>query len=287
MEMKWISEIKGPDFDYLIDGILSRDEKSTVYKAFKKDNNQCCYVKLINKTLNKNKIENALKISKLLLNLKHESIPVYLDVFETKDDLIIVTEFYDGTTLKDVLIENAGFTENCMLTLFHQLVDVLDFLHCNDISHLDLRPEKILILEDNTIKLFGFTRGSVDINEPKGRFIGSPLFTPPEYIINNQFIPRYVDLYCLGILLYVLIAGDYPFKNCADLNSKILQGLQIVPENIRNNRFFIIIQELLSQKPEARPDLDLLMHHPSIHSFVKSFNENKKFSNIKATLVSP
>ncbi|VDK37504.1 unnamed protein product [Dibothriocephalus latus] len=95
---------------------------------------------------------SAMREIAILRELKHENILTLLDVPNTKSSSELVFEYED---LKSI-INGPGLHEEAVRNYFKQILSGLAYCHQNNIVHRDLRPENILITENNVIKIVGF-----------------------------------------------------------------------------------------------------------------------------------
>jgi serine/threonine protein kinase len=101
----------------------------------------------------------------------------------------------------------------------------VEYLHSLDISHRDLKLENIIHLPSGGIKLidFGF---AVETTELQRTFCGTPTYMAPEIVKRVSYDPKQVDVWAMGIMLFRMLTGSYPFMAATDkeLYSRICKG---------------------------------------------------------------
>jgi serine/threonine-protein kinase len=94
-----------------------------------------------------------------------------------------------------------------------QIVVALAFLHHNRIVHRDIKPQNILVTDEDAIKICDFGMALVDgvaFSGPANMQIGSPYYTPPEQRRNPSEVDGRADLYSLAVLLFRMLTGCLP-----------------------------------------------------------------------------
>ena len=166
---------------------------------------------------NLNSIENILKEIEILRNLDYPNIVKYFETYEDENYIHIVMEYIQGDSLYNLLKNNNNqkihFKEKEIKKIILTLLKVVSFLHKKKIVHRDLKLENILFSIPNdysSLKLIDFGLSS-NFNLKKEKFIvGTPYYMSPEMI---EGIYHYKsDLWSIGVILYCLITGKYPFN---------------------------------------------------------------------------
>lgn len=117
-------------------------------------------------------------------------------------------EYIDGSDLR-VRLKSGAFTEKEVDKLFIQLLSALEVLHDEGISHRDIKLENILLRKNGDVVLTDLGIMKLDsqvIKTKPGTFMGTVLYFPPEYLLENVYEPR-GDLYAVGIVLLEIYAG--------------------------------------------------------------------------------
>ncbi len=112
------------------------------------------------------------------------------------------------------LQKNQRYAEPMVKDLFRQMVNVIEFLHANNIVHRDIKLKNMLMTSNNTVQLidFGFSKKLFD-GEIMEDFCGTPNYISPEIVNRKNYYPKAADIWALGVVLYKLFTGKLPF-NC-------------------------------------------------------------------------
>ena len=132
--------------------------------------------------------------------------------------------------------------------MFKQIAEGIEYLHSQNIAHRDIKLDNILI-EDKTnmVKIidFGFSVMCSSMQKLK-IFCGTPSYMAPEITMKKEYDGKTVDMWALGVLLYVMLTGTFPFKGTteADLYHKIQKGNFSMPDFVSKDARKIIYQLL-------------------------------------------
>ncbi|XP_061250797.1 serine/threonine-protein kinase ULK3 isoform X2 [Bos javanicus] len=130
---------------------------ATVYKAYaKKDTREVVAIKCVaKKSLNKASVENLLTEIEILKGIRHPHIVQLKDFQWDSDNIYLIMEFCAGGDLSRFIHTRRILPEKVARVFMQQLASALQFLHERNISHLDLKPQNILLssLEKPHLKL--------------------------------------------------------------------------------------------------------------------------------------
>jgi len=221
----------------------------------------------------------------LMRSLHHPNIVNVRDDFmiEEKEKMYIVMDYVNGGTLQD-LLDRAPDKKlplcQCQ-RIMKGLIKGLIYLQTNGIVHRDLKPDNILLNTDEVVKIgdFGTAVRITPSNEIENCFHGegSPAYQPPENTNNSKWKknPMKLDIWSLGIVLFVMAIGRYPFENPNPITlfENISHGEYELPPNT-NSLLQDLIQGMIQVDVEKRLSAKSVKKHSFLTTHMKS--ESKK-----------
>ncbi|CAM9966797.1 unnamed protein product, partial [Phaeothamnion confervicola] len=250
---------------------LGRGAYSTVRVGVNKETGKRVAVKCIERARLRPADVGALRQEAgLLAQLRHPNIVELYGFFEEPEMFYMPLELCDGGELFDRIVVKQFYTEREARDLVRTLLTAVAYCHANGVVHRDLKPENLLLVskdDDTSIKIadFGFAKaaGGVDVLQTQ---CGTPGYVAPE-ILRNIAYGAPVDMWSIGVITYILLAGYPPFSddNQARLFLKIKKGrFQFheqywggVSEEAKD-----LIRQLLIVLPEGRITADAALQHP-------------------------
>lgn len=130
--------------------------------------------------------------------------------------LYIVTEFIEGKTLTQWMIDNPEPDLDVVRDIIEQISVGLRAFHRQEMLHQDLRPNNIMIDQTGIVKIidFGSTQvaGLREITTPiiEQSILGTAQFTAPEYFLGERGTTK-SDMFSLGVITYQMLSGKLPY----------------------------------------------------------------------------
>nr|XP_019569185.1 PREDICTED: serine/threonine-protein kinase SIK3 isoform X2 [Rhinolophus sinicus] len=195
--------------------------------------------------------------------LCHPHIIRLYQVMETERMIYLVTEYASGGEIFDHLVAHGRMAEKEARRKFKQIVAAVFFCHCRNIVHRDLKAENLLLDANLNIKIadFGFSNLFTPGQLLK-TWCGSPPYAAPELFEGKEYDGPKVDIWSLGVVLYVLVCGALPFDGSTlqNLRARVLSGKFRIP-------FFMstecehLIRHMLVLDPNKRLSMEQICKH--------------------------
>ncbi|KRX09291.1 Protein kinase-like domain [Pseudocohnilembus persalinus] len=202
------------------------------------------------------KKKNVQREINILSKLDHPNIIKMIKQIENSRTINIVMEYIGDKSLYQFLKEqkNRKLDEKTAKKIFFQLISALQYLHDKNISHRDIKMENILLDENQNIKLIDFGFAIILPEFQKlNIFCGTPCYMSPELVNKQHYFGAPADIWAAGILLYVMLAGNFPFHSNNDkmLYEKIKRTNYIIPQDFPTGAQNVL-KKILVAKPENR-----------------------------------
>lgn len=146
------------------------------------------------------------------------------DFFEENDTACIVMEYLEGENLKTALA-NRRFSADEIFAMAAPLLDSLEKIHGQDVLHLDISPDNIMLMPDGMLKLmdFGAARSILAEDEKSRSITYKPAYAPPEQYDPHTQAGPWTDIYALCATLYQCITGIAPENSLSRLRKDTLR----------------------------------------------------------------
>jgi len=250
--------------------VLGSGQFGTVYGARHRTKQRAVAIKVVDKTRFPNKESNQLIHEvQILSGLDYPGIVKLYNMFENPQKIFVVMEKLHGDMLEMILSSQRGrLDERITKFLITQILGALRYLHMKNIVHCDLKPENVLTANTDSalpqVKLcdFGFAR---IIGEKSFRrsVVGTPAYLAPE-VLNNQGYNRTLDMWSVGVIIYVSLSGTFPFNEDEDILDQIQNAEFMFPDtpwNEVSQNAIDLIKHLLQVKRRRRLTVEKALLH--------------------------
>ncbi|KAK5642127.1 hypothetical protein RI129_008294 [Pyrocoelia pectoralis] len=198
--------------------------------------------------------------------VQHPNVVRLYEVIDTATKLYLILELGDGGDLYDYIMRHeAGLSEQLARDYFYQIVKAISYCHRLHVVHRDLKPENVVFFEKlGVVKLtdFGFSNKFFP-GQKLETSCGSLAYSAPEILLGDSYDAPAVDVWSLGVILYMLVCGQAPFQEANDSETltMIMDCKYTVPAHISKDCRDLIAR-MLVRDPEKRATLAQIAAHP-------------------------
>lgn len=205
---------------------------------------------------------NIIMEATILKKYPHKNIPIFYGLYHKDHYYYLIMELIKGSPM-DTYIDQPR-DHSIKKNLFIQLINVIQFLHNNNIVHLDIKLENVMI-EQHTNRVvlidYGYST-TVTEHQMVTVYCGSPFYAAPEIWYETPYNGKLADIWSLGILLITSIRSEFPY------DPDTLNNVRLIHIEITNNRLkydgvpedlLQIIKQMLKINPIERIDINKLL----------------------------
>uniref|UniRef100_A0A5S6Q8K4 SNF-related serine/threonine-protein kinase n=1 Tax=Trichuris muris TaxID=70415 RepID=A0A5S6Q8K4_TRIMR len=194
------------------------------------------------KIFDKNRLDstaaaNLLHEIRCMKLVRHPNIVRLYEVIDTDSKIFLILELGDYD-LYDFITRKAarGLRNDLARHYFSQIVEAISYCHKLHVVHRDLKPENVVFFEKlDLVKLTDFGLSHLFIpGQPLKTSCGSLAYSAPEILLGNAYDAPAVDVWSLGVILYMLVCGNLPFQGASDSETltRILDCSFSLPANL-------------------------------------------------------
>uniref|UniRef100_A0A671N9X0 protein kinase C n=1 Tax=Sinocyclocheilus anshuiensis TaxID=1608454 RepID=A0A671N9X0_9TELE len=257
------------------DEVLGSGQFGVVYGGTHRHTGRPVAIKVIDKTRFPTKHEEQTRNEvSILQRLSHPGVIHLEGMFKTMEYTFVVMEKLHSDMLEMILShENGRLTERTTRFLVTQVLEALRYLHMRDVAHCDLKPENVLLASPEPfpqVKLcdFGFAR-IIGQKSFRRTLVGTPAYLAPEVICSKGY-NRSLDVWAVGVILYVSLSGTFPFNEDEDINQQITNASFMYPRqpwSLISLEAVNLINNLLQVVVRRRFSVGKAMGHPWFQNF--------------------
>ena len=198
-----------------------------------------------------------------LSSLQHKNIIKIYGSFAYKNYLYNVMEYAEGGELTQLIRSNEELSENRIKDIFKQIYEGVQFIHENEVIHRDLKPNNILFLDKEKTQVVIIDFGISGISNCYIKEVikaGTFKFLSPEILFRENFdsSPK-IDIWALGVILYLMNFKQYPFDGESDkeIYEKIGNEDLEFPYGIKIKKSLInLLKGMFEKNPKRRIDIN-------------------------------
>jgi len=266
---------------------------ATVKRAIRKSDGKQFAIKVIKKAkLNSEELAVVHDEVSIMHKISHENCVHLYEMFDTAKKIYMVLELLTGGELFDRIVSKGSYSEKEASDVIRSVTSAISYLHSIGIVHRDLKPENLIYQNersDSPIKITDF--GLAKFRGGKGQqymttACGTPGYVAPE-VLKNEPYGKEVDMWSLGVILYILLCGFPPFyhESTQQLYKQIKRGEYDFPEpywtNISDSAKDLV-RGLLTVDPKKRLTGEQVLKHPWVVGIGVS---TKSFGDAHATRI--
>ncbi|XP_066249817.1 SNF-related serine/threonine-protein kinase-like isoform X1 [Euwallacea similis] len=197
--------------------------------------------------------------------VQHPNVVRLYEVIDTATKLYLILEWGDGGDLYEYIIRHEqGLPEDKAKDYFRQIVRAIAYCHQLHVVHRDLKPENVVFFKKlGAVKLtdFGFSNKFCP-GQKLETSCGSLAYSAPEILLGDSYDAPAVDVWSLGVILYMLVCGQAPFQEANDSETltMIMDCKYNVPPHV-SAECRDLISRMLVRNPEKRATLKEISSH--------------------------
>ena len=210
-----------------------------------------------------NGLEHLVQEVLVLFSIDHPCIVSLYYVYETKDCILMIMEYFPKGDLYKRISLKMPISEDDCIKFTINLLETLEFLHSKNIVHRDLKLENIMMTSENNYDFkiidFGLSYEDCGFRDDK---CGSPGYIAPEMFSKSKYNYK-IDIFSSGVILYILLLGTHPFgsKNTEEIINKNQLGLYKRFKGNISNLAKEFIASMMTVNPNQRPSASELLNH--------------------------
>ncbi|CAD8049273.1 unnamed protein product [Paramecium primaurelia] len=253
---------------YIINTKLNKIKFGEIFKGKNKLDGQEYIIKIYQKSLiiDDEDRQQFLKEISVIRQLKTDLTLKFYDLFENQDQIYVIIENLPSHTLLDYVLKNPFFSEDKAAKVIFRIIKIIAYLHSKKIMHRDIKLENFIFRQlDNLDSLCLIDFKLAEFYDDEGHYqfkrCGTVGYVAPEVLADKNYDLK-VDIYSVGILLFILFTGKEPFDG--NYQEKLIQNLIgfIDFHNLRvSNLASDFLKGLLRLDPQERLSSHQALNH--------------------------
>jgi serine/threonine-protein kinase len=237
---------------YRLDDLIAEGGFAQVWRAYDLGLQRIVAVK-VPKPSRLQSAETFMAEARRVARLKHPGIVPVFDVGREGDLCFIVSEFVEGGSLANHLVNSPPFPQQAVRWII-EIADALEYAHLHGVIHRDIKPANILIDHHNRALLadFGIAQSANKAGK-EALSLGTLRYMSPEQLEGKPVDPR-SDVFSLGVVLYEVLTGKLPYSSLKPnvLRREIVAGIKHVSDSGISPELKRICERSLQHDPQRR-----------------------------------
>nr|XP_020671401.1 obscurin-like [Pogona vitticeps] len=212
--------------------------------------------------------EAVLQEYHILRRLQHTNIGQLQGAYVSPRHLVLIMELYVGPELLNALAGRSSYSEVEVRDYLWQILSAVEYLHAQNILHLDLRSENMIITEPNLLKIVDFGNAQFYLPDQTITLEGCTDYVETmasELLSDKGAVPQ-TDIWAIGVTAFIMLSAEYPISSEAACDF----GRLVKREKIKLNRCYAglsggavsFLQSTLSSNPWRRPTASECLQSP-------------------------
>lgn len=244
---------------------VARGRFSLIVKTWVKQKSQSLIAKLVYTTEdNEEQVQREYNIMKTLC---HQNVVSLLSASKHENLTVFVMERLSGVDILTFLSAKHLYNEETVARIIQQVLNGLEYLHHRGICYIELQPDNVVLVSQRklAVKLVDF--GSAHYIDKAGEkidFKGTLEYMAPE-VLKKEEVSTFTDIWCVGVLTYILLSGVSPFRGESD--AETIENVGYVRYRFDNlhkevtqeaTRF---LMHIFKRTPQKRPTTEECLEH--------------------------
>ncbi len=199
---------------------------------------------------------------KTLSNLNHKNLVAAYEAGERDGTHFLVMEFVDGCDLVGLLKQRGTLSIDEVIEFAIQAAEGLGYAHASGVIHRNVKPNKLLLDQNGTIKVVGWGRALLTSDTPADEsnaktVVGTFEYMSPEQSVDSDAVDHRADIYSLGCTIFTLLTRRllFPTQSVAETIAAHRNTPPPLIQHIRSDAppsLVMVLRKMLAKQPESR-----------------------------------
>lgn len=208
------------------------------------------------------------------IQLSHPNIVGVMDVDETEEYHILVTEVVDGANLKEHILRNTPLDIEEVISIAMMTLRGIEHAHDRGIIHRDIKPQNILLDKSGRVKItdFGIAKALSETRMTEtNHVIGSVQYISPEQA-KGQNTDERTDIYSFGVVLFELLTGRLPYEAETAVSVALKHISEPFPDVLEYREIPLGLKNIIMKCTEKNP-VDRYRHAGDVLSALVNYQD--------------